>query len=305
MTGLIIGGPTASGKSGAAVRLAERLGNAEIISADAFQVYRGLDIGTAKAPPAEREKIPHHLIDILDPEEIYTAGLFARHTEKLVEDIRNRGNIPVIVGGTGLYIKSVTDGIFDCPEIEPGVRELLHGRMKSEGLSLLYGELKNLDPEYASRISPNDPVRIVRALEVCTGLGVPFTEAHRIYRKAPAHKYSVMVLSPDRGVLYGDINRRTEAMWHSGWPEETAALLEKGVPEDCPAFRAIGYGEAVSYVKNGGDQFEVIKEIAKQTRHFAKRQFTWFRGMRGVRFYGDADSLLKDAEKFCLSGGEG
>lgn len=303
MKNLIISGPTASGKSGIAIRLAERLGNAEIISADAFQVYKGLDIGTAKATRAERDKILHHLIDIQRPEEVYTAGLFACHAERLIDEIRGRGNIPIIVGGTGLYIKSITDGMFYCPEIDPNIRALLQSRIKTEGLNCLYEELKKCDPEYALRISPNDPVRIVRALEVCVGLKVSFTEAHKIYKKVPAHKYCVMLLAPDRETLYADINKRTETMWRSGWLKEVKGLLEKGVPDDCPAFRAIGYGEIVAYVKNGGDQSEVIREIAKQTRHFAKRQFTWFRGMSGVRFYGSAETLFQDAEDFCLSGG--
>ena len=304
MRNLIISGPTASGKSGAAMALAKSLGNAEIISADAFQVYKGLDIGTAKITLEERRQVKHHLIDIMEPEETYTAGLFTTHTENLINEIRSRGNIPIVVGGTGLYIKSLRDGIFDCPEIAPHIRIELHKRMETEGLSALYSELCSLDPKYASRISSNDPVRIVRALEVCIGLGITFTKAHEVYKKAPAHKYKVMVIVPDRACLYNDINRRTEHMWNLGWPEEVEHLLNSGVSENCPAFRAIGYKQAVSYIKNLCSKDDAVKEIAKQTRHFAKRQFTWFRGMDNIEYYPNGTELLKEAEKFCLSGGQ-
>ncbi len=293
----VITGPTASGKTSSAFDVAERFGNVEIISADAFQVYRGLDIGTAKASLKEREKYPHHLIDIMEHSESYTAGLFCEQAEKLVDEIIARGNTPMIVGGTGLYIKTLTHGIFDCPEIDKNIRTTLLERVESEGLDTLYSELLTLDVEYANKISKSDPARIIRALEVSIGLGLPFSEAHRKYHKAPKFEYEVFVFNRDRQDLYNDINSRTAEMFEGGWVDEVDSLLSQGVDVSCPAFRAIGYKAIANYIISGGDKQQVIDRIAKETRNFAKRQMTWFRGVGDVRFYDDKKILVEDVIK--------
>lgn len=300
MKNLIISGPTASGKSSIALELSKVVSNIELISADAFQVYKGLNIGTAKPSIIEQEKVKHHLIDIIEPTECYTAGLFSDNAENLIGDIRSRGKIPVIVGGTGLYIKSLREGIFNCPEIDKNIRNSLHDRMEKFGLDYLYKKLHEVDNDYAEKISSNDPVRIIRALEVYEGLNITFTQAHKIYKKQPKYEYNVLVLSPDRKKLYEDINNRTKLMWQSGWVEETKALLDNNIPEDCPAFRAIGYKEIINYLKNNIDEEKAIYEISKQTRHFAKRQFTWYRGMSNIEFYSDRQSLYNRAKSLLV-----
>ena len=166
----IITGPTSSGKSGSAYNAALKTGMVEIISADAFQVYTGLDIGTAKVSKKEMQQVKHHLINIMQPDKCYSAGMFMQQAEELIDDILKRGKVPIIAGGTGLYIKSLTDGIFDCPEIESRVREELQKKAEKDGLSVLYHNLIQVDKEYASKISSNDPARIIRALEIIMGL---------------------------------------------------------------------------------------------------------------------------------------
>lgn len=290
----VITGPTASGKSGIAFEAAKKSGCVEIISADAFQVYRYMDIGTAKAEKHEMEEVKHHLIDVMNPDECYSAGIFAESAEKIIEDIISRGKYPVIAGGTGLYIKSLTDGIFNCPEIDNIHRERLQERVQSEGLTVLYNELKEIDYDYACKISCNDPARIVRALEVYYGLGITFSEAHKRYHRAPKYNYNVMMLNMDRQILYNKINERTELMWQMGWKSEVEKLLNMGYSASCPGFRAIGYRQIADLIVNGGSDEFVKKETAKETRHFAKRQLTWFRHSDNINLYDNREHLLKD-----------
>ena len=287
----IITGPTSSGKSSIVYNAGLLTNKVEIISADAFQVYKGLDIGKAKITKQEMQNVPHHLIDILNPDECYSAGMFREHAEKLIEDILNRGKIPVIAGGTGLYIKSLTEGIFDCPEIDENIRKDLQIRLEKQGIEELYNELKKVDIEYAEKISSNDPVRTVRALEVYYGLGITFTQAHKIYNKPPKYSYTVGVLWIDRKKLYENINERTSVMWNMGWVDEVQDLLNKGYNIKCPSFRAIGYKLIADFLMHGGKSHEVINQIAKETRHFAKRQLTWFRHRENVIMYEDKDKL--------------
>lgn len=289
----IITGPTSSGKSGTAFNAALKTGIVEIISADAFQVYTNLDIGTAKVSRQEQQQVKHHLIDIMQPDECYSAGMFVQQAEKLIDDIIKRTKVPVITGGTGLYIKSLTDGIFNCPEIESSVREELQKKAEKDGLAVLYNKLVQVDNEYASKISSNDPTRIIRALEIYYGLGISFTEAHKKYNRKPKYKYTCAVLWQDRKVLYEKINERTLHMWQNGWKQEVENLLKAGYSTECPAFRAIGYKLIADYIMNGGSADDVINQIAKETRHFAKRQYTWFRNKENVVMYNNI-SLLEN-----------
>lgn len=294
MTVSIITGATSVGKSGIAMEAALEVGNVEIISADAFQVYMGFDIGTAKTSIQDRKDVPHHLIDINEPTQTYTAGLFASEAERLIDDIVSRGKIPLVVGGTGLYIKTLKDGMFEPPFIDEAIRPAIKNRCDTEGLHALYTELQKLDPAYAERISENDPVRIVRALEVCEGLGIPFTEAHRLYHKPAKHSYRIFAPKLERNILYGGINERTRIMWEAGWDKEVQGLLDKGVSEDCPAFRAIGYKEIASFLRGEIGKAETVAQIAQETRHFAKRQTTWFNSMKEILFFSDKKIILDE-----------
>lgn len=294
----VIAGPTASGKSGMAFNAALVSGNAEIISADAFQVYKFLDIGTAKPLPEERALVQHHLIDILNPNECYSAGMFAYEAEKIIEDILSRGKIPIVAGGTGLYIQSLTDGIFDCPAIDKKYRECLLERKLAEGLGALYNELQEIDREYAAKISFNDPVRIIRALEVYYSLGITFTEAHKKYRKKPRYEYTIVIPETDRKILYDTINARTVNMWRSGWKDEVERLLNMGYSKEVPSFRAIGYGIIADCLDGKIDDERAVERISKETRNFAKRQLTWFRKREGVKFYNDKKTLEEHLKEY-------
>lgn len=287
----IITGPTASGKSSLVYETALELGNIDIISADAFQVYKHFDIGTAKPSLLERELVPHHLVDIMEPDESYSAGKFADSAELLIESIIKAGRYPVIAGGTGLYVRSLTDGIFNCPEISVEYREELQKRAEKDGLLSLYNELMKVDAEYGRKISSNDPVRIIRALEVYNGLGITFTEAHKLYMKKPKYEYFVVMLGMERSRLYSRINERTLVMMNEGWKSEVEKILNMGYSVNCPAFRAIGYRDIADYILNGGDWGNVVAKISKETRNFAKRQLTWFRHTENIIIYEDRDVL--------------
>ena len=273
----VITGPTASGKTDFVLKLAEHF-NIEIVSADAYQVYKNMDIGTAKPKKKELKKVPHHLIDILTPDKTYSAGDFFENCEEKVKEILSRGNLPVVVGGTGLYVETLIKGIFKGPSRNDELRNELRNIAKKKGLEYLYNVLKKVDPDYAAKISPNDLVRIIRALEVYEVMKIPFTKAHELFQKKPAFSYEIFVFYREREVLYDKINRRVELMFEEGWIEEVNKLLEMGYSSKFPSFKAIGYSEIEFYLKNREYNIgKLIEDIQKKTRRFAKRQFTWFR----------------------------
>jgi tRNA dimethylallyltransferase len=284
----IITGATASGKSEAVFKFLEKRTDYEVISADAFQVYRGLDIGTAKPSAYLLERYPHHLIDILEPNASYSAGAFAEQAEAAVEEILNRGKKPIIAGGTGLYIESLRNGIFKEPQPSPRIRAELSALPNHE----LYAELSRVDPESAAKIHPNDRARLVRALEVWRTGGIPISEAHKLFKGEARFEYKVYVLEKDREILYRDINERTHKMLADGWLEETENLLKKGVTPDSPSFRAIGYRELAAVIRGELALDKAEEAIAQKTRNFAKRQLTWFRRMKGI-IVSDAETVLK------------
>ena len=296
----IITGPTASGKSSVAYELAQRDSSIEIISADAFQVYKYFDIGTAKPSVDEQKICKHHLIDILEPSTSYTAGRFFIEAERLIDEIISRGKKPLIVGGTGLYIQTLTDGLFLVPEIDLSIRENLKKEIDLNGLETLYERLLLVDNEYALRISVNDSVRIIRALEIYEALKIPLTEAHKKYHQEPKYKYRLNVIHRDRKELYDNINKRVEIMWKNGWVDEVIAIINKvGYNADMPAFRAIGYrdiaGHLLNYGKDSLDtarQDELIEIISRDTRRFAKRQLTWFRNKKDAQFSTSKEELI-------------
>ncbi|HEX6902845.1 MAG TPA: tRNA (adenosine(37)-N6)-dimethylallyltransferase MiaA [Thermoanaerobaculia bacterium] len=282
---LAILGPTATGKSRLGMALAESLGG-EIVNADALQVYRGLDIGTAKPTLEERERVPHHLIDILDPHEIWSAGEFARRAEEAIADIQGRGRVAIVVGGSGLYLRALFEGISPVPPGDPDVRRELRERLEREGLAVLREELLNLDPETAGRITAGDTQRILRALEVARVTGRPLSSwiAEQPFGTQRIAAIRVGLTLP-RSILYDQIAGRVAWMMEAGWREEVAGLLRRGVSPDVPAFQAIGYRQLVRHLEGNGSLEGAVAEIVRETRRFAKRQETWFRKEPDVTWF--------------------
>ncbi len=274
---LAIVGATATGKSALGLFLAEHL-DGEIINADALQVYRGLDIGTAKPGPEERARVPHHLIDILEPHERYSAGDFARRAREAVEEIRGRGRRPIVVGGSGLYLRALLEGLSPIPPGDPEVRQRLRERLDTEGLSALAAELRERDPETAARLGAGDTQRILRALEVSLVSGEPLS-AYISRQPFGAERIVALRvgLTLPRGILYDQIAGRVARMVEKGWVEEVRGLLAKGLSPDLPAFQAIGYRQLVHYLEGAWSLDRAIAETIRSTRRFAKRQETWFR----------------------------
>jgi tRNA dimethylallyltransferase len=274
-------GPTAAGKSALALDLAPQI-NAEIISADSMQVYRGMDIGTAKLSPAERRGIPHHLIDVRDPDQEWTVSDFVAEVEKLTKDISARGKAPLLVGGTGLYLWSLLEG-FSFP-IAPADKDL-RSRMEKEPLSELYKRLESVDPASAKKIHPNDRKRMIRALEVYELTGKAISELGRTRNTEHGTQNTVLIgLTLPREELYRRINERVDQMIEKGLIEEVEGLIAKGYARDLPSFQALGYKEVVRYLDGGWEKEEMITELKKRTRHFARRQMTWFRRFRNVHW---------------------
>jgi tRNA dimethylallyltransferase len=282
---LAIVGPTATSKSELAMALALELGG-EIVNADALQVYRGFDIGTAKPGPAERARVPHHLIDILEPHEVYSAGEFARRALGAIAEVQERGRLPVVVGGSGLYLRALFSGISPIPPGDPAVREELRGRLEEEGLAVLRAELARLDPRTEARLTAGDTQRVLRALEVARVTGRPLSawvEEQPFGTQAIA---AVRVgLTLPRGILYDRIAGRVARMMEAGWLGEVAGLLQRNLSPRLPAFQAIGYRQLVRHLEGDGSLELAVAEIVRETRRFAKRQETWFRKEPDVTWF--------------------
>ena len=277
-------GATATGKTAVALALAAGL-RAEIVNADSLQVYRELDIGTAKPSAEERAQVPHHLIDVADPPESYDAARYCREGRAVLDDLTRRGVPPLVVGGTGLYLKALLRGLFAEGEAAPGVRERVRQELASLGLPVLYARLIHLDPATASRLHPHDTYRIVRALEVIAATGRPMSEfiaAHR-FQDAP---YAVLNLGLklDREELYRRIELRVELMLEAGWLDEVEGLLRRYPPTLKP-LQALGYRHLINYLTGRWSWDEALTLLARDTRRYAKRQFTWFGSDPSVRWF--------------------
>jgi tRNA dimethylallyltransferase len=272
-------GPTASGKTELAVKLAQKI-DAEIISVDSALVYKGMDIGTAKPTIEERQGIPHHLIDILDPAEAYSTGSFRKSALLLMDDIAQRGKIPLLTGGTMLYFNSLFNGLAELPEANPEIRKKLDKELADKGKEALHTRLYSIDPDSAKRIHPNDPQRVQRALEVFEISGQPIT---RFFREAqqvaiPFKKIKLIVAPEDRKLLHAKIAQRFNIMVDRGLVDEVSVLYHRGdLTADFPAIRAVGYRQVWSYLKDEYDLDTMIEKGIIATRQLAKRQFTWLR----------------------------
>lgn len=302
---IAIVGPTATGKSALALALAERLGG-EIISADAFQVYRGLDIGTAKPTPEERARVPHHLIDFRDPREGYSAGEYARDARAAIGEVLRRGRPAIVVGGSGLYVRAALDGIVAEPLRDP----LLRGRLEEEwdalGGERMLERLREVDPATARKLAPRQRDRILRALEMSILAGRPASEVRRHAPHLPALPALYLGLTAPRGELYARIEARVDAFFAAGLVDEVAGLLEAGVPPEAPGMRAIGYRQVVGYLAGRYPLAEAVRLTKRDTRRYAKRQETWWRRDDRVRWFpaGDPD-LVGDVQKWLEMGSGG
>ena len=267
-------GPTAVGKSEVAVMVAEKL-RGEILSCDSMQVYRGLDIGTAKATPEQRARVPHHLIDLVDPEVPYSVADYQREAKALIEDLNRQGRLPILVGGTGLYYQAVVDDYQLSPLLaDPDVRRQLEHEA-DQGLERLYQELQKVDPESTRIIKPSDRKRIIRALEVCRITGKPFSEFQT--RNRERYRLAAVGLLAPRAELYRRIEERVDQMMRLGLVEEVRHLYAKGYDSSLNAMQALGYKQILRHLKGETTLEQAVAEIKKETRRYAKRQMTWFR----------------------------
>ena len=289
---IIITGPTGTGKSEVAVELAEEF-NGEIISADSMQVYKYMDIGTAKASKVLQDKVKHHLIDIKDPKVDYNAALFVSDAEKAIEDIKSRGKNILVVGGTGLYIKALVEGLSDAPESDESVRERLLEDEKSHGKGYLYGRLKEVDPRSAETIHENNTHRVIRALEVFELTGKPFSEyasEQKVESKFETLKIaSDIAMEDDREKLYSRINLRVKKMMDSGLVEEVQSLIDRGYSSDLKSMSSLGYKEVICFLEGDLSLEDCVELIQKNTRHYAKRQLTWFKADSDVQWLDFSD----------------
>lgn len=275
---IVIAGPTASGKTALSIELAKRI-NGEIISSDSMQIYKDMDIGTAKVTKEEQQHIKHYLIDFVSPNERYSVSEFKKDSEKAMEEILDKGKVPIVVGGTGLYIDSLIYGI-EYPEMEfdEAYRTFLLQQMETEeGLQSLYEQALQIDPEAMKRISAKDKKRIVRILEIYKSTGKNKTEQEKLSRlKGVRYDYKVFAIDMERKTLYERIDKRVEVMLEQGLVQEVKDLREK---YSCfpTAMQGLGYKEVVEYLENKCTYEEMTEKIKQETRHYAKRQLTWFR----------------------------
>ena len=280
---VVIVGPTGSGKSSLGITLAERFGG-EVVNCDSVQVYRGFDIGSAKVPPKERRGIPHHLLDIASPQENVTAGSYARLARKALEDIKGRGRLPIVVGGTGLYLRALLDGLSPAPLRDEPLRARLQA-IAERRPGCLHRLLERHDREAAERIHPNDNQKLIRAVELMVLAGQPASATQRTPRNG-LHGFRTLklALSPDRTLLRDQLNARANHMFERGLVDETRSLLEQGIPVENKALQSLGYRQALGVLSGSMGLDEAVQECQTRTRQYAKRQMTWFRREEGAHW---------------------
>ena len=280
---IVITGPTASGKSAVAIGLAERL-SGEIVSADSMQVYRGMDIGTAKATAAERARVVHHLLDIREPGEPFSVVDYQREASDAIRQIQARGRTAILCGGTGQYLNALIEGITFAPAgADPALRAELERRAECTGVAGLWDELEQLDPASAARIAPGDKKRLIRALEVCRLTGRPMSDhVARSHETEPAFTFRSFCLNHDRAVLYRRIDQRDLDMHGQGLLEEVRSLLARPLPSGSTCLQAIGYKELSETITGSQPLSEAVERIQQASRRYAKRQLTWFRKMKNL-----------------------
>lgn len=279
---MIVAGPTASGKSEVSIKLAKAL-NGEVVSCDSAQIYEGMDIGTSKVSKKDMQGIEHHLLDICKPQDDFTVANFKRECEKVIDDIHSRGKLPILCGGTGLYINAIMfDMQFEGVKTEKEARQKFEEMARKYGNEYLYKELQRIDPGVAERIHPNNTVRVIRALSVlesegCDGRSSNLGDLSLARKRENAFDFIKLVITWPRDVLYSRINKRVDTFFDEGLVSEVQGLLEGGVPQEANALKAIGYKEIVAYLNRETDLKTANELIKRNTRRFAKRQLTWFK----------------------------
>lgn len=294
---LALTGPTGCGKSELALRLAAEF-DGEVVNCDSVQLYRFFNIGSAKLPEEDRRGIPHHLIDILNPDEIFTAGDFARIGRPILNDIAERGRLPIVTGGTGFYLRALLDGLAPGPQRDEKLRARLTAKETGKPGSI-HRLLARFDPATAARIHPNDTPKVIRALEICISSRRPATEVFAAGRE-PLEGFQVLkiALFPDRERLYKRLEARMEAMFADGLMEETAAILARGYGPECKAFESIGYKQALQSLRGELSPRDALFYAKRDTRRYAKRQMTWFRQEPGIEIFpgfGDDPAVMAKA----------
>ena len=286
---VVVCGPTAVGKTDAAIALAQRL-NAEIVCADSRTVYRGMDIGTAKPTLAQRARVPHHMLDIADPNQVVTLATYRDKAVQVIADIRTRRRVPLLTGGSGLYIRAVVDGL-TIPQVPPDTA--LRAELESDERAhpgRLHAKLQRVDPQAAARIHPHNIRRLVRALEVYERTGQPISS---LQRTDPIGAAVRVALTMDHEALYSRIDARVDAQLAAGLIAEVQHLLGRGFVPTLPAMRGLGYKEIIEYLQGGVGREEAVRRLKRNTRHFAKRQFTWFRRDSRIQWL-DVTTLTSD-----------
>ena len=297
---IVICGPTAVGKTAAGIEVASAVGG-EIIGADSMQVYRHMDIGTAKPSAAEQAAVRHHLIDIVDPDAPFDAATYAALGRQSAAEVSRRGRTPVVVGGTGLYIKALLSGLFRSDARDPAVRSRLRAEAESLGPAALHARLGQRDPQTAARLHPNDAVRVLRALEVFEVTGRPLSELQQEHRFADTPFRALTIgLSMEREALYRRIDRRVEAMVAAGLEEEVRRLLAKGYGPELRPMQSIGYSHMAAFIAGSLSREECLRTLQRDTRRFAKRQWTWFRAYPDIVWMppDQTREIIKLAEAF-------
>jgi len=301
---VVILGPTASGKSELAIRLAREL-DGEILACDSTQVYRHFDIGTGKVPAAQRRGIPHHLIDLVEPYEVFTAGEYAARATTVLADVTARGKLPIMTAGTGLYLRALLEGLSDAPARSEELRERLRRKAAAKGALYLHAMLVRLDPAAAKRMAPRDTQKIIRAIEMRMLAGKAVHEIHGAGRKGlQGYAVTKIGLNPPRAALYEHIHARVEGMLASGWLDEVRRLIGEGVPRDAKPLQFIGYAELREHLEGRISLEAAVASIQQATRRYAKRQLTWFRKEPGVHWlsgFGDDPAIASEAVRIVVA----
>jgi tRNA dimethylallyltransferase len=282
---VVVLGPTGSGKSALGIRLAHEL-DGEVLVCDSTQVYRGFDIGTAKVLPPEQHGVPHHLVDLADAQEIFTAGDYRRAALDLLADLRRRNKLPILTAGTGLYMRALLEGLADAPTRSQALRERLAQRQVTKSPGHLHRLLARLDRDSAQRIAPADIPKLIRAIEVCLLTGKTLTQIHQRGRdKLEGFEVVRIGLSPTRAELYARLDARVTAMLNAGWLDEVRRHIERGGPATAKPFQFIGYSQLRAHQEGRATLADAIKEIQQATRRYAKRQMTWFHREKDVQWF--------------------
>ena len=279
---VVLVGPTAIGKSRIAIEVAQALGT-EILTADSTQVYRGMNIGTDTPSEEDRRRVPHRLIDLVEPDEPFNAGEFRRQALREISRLYEKGLLPLVVGGTGLYVRALLNGLWTGPPSDRTLRRKLEEEVRARGGESMYQELGRVDPVTASRLHPRDTVKVLRALEVYRQIGVPLSKAHEAHReRAAPFRALVLGLTMERAVLHQRIDQRVDVELAKGLIDETRTLLTKGYSRDLVSMKSLGYRQMAGYLEGEYSFDEAVRRLKRDTRHFAKRQMTWFRKEPGL-----------------------